>query len=63
MWAEKDDSRATLAHKECHYRCFLPDLAGFVILCCAGPGYQTEILDGARGKFKLHFVDCGRRKF
>ncbi len=31
------------SHKVAHYRCFLPDLAGFVILCCAGPGYQTEI--------------------
>jgi hypothetical protein len=27
-----------------YYRCFLPDLTGFVTLCCAGPGYQlTEI--------------------
>ena len=38
------------AHKEGHYRCFLPDLAGFVILCCAGPGYQTEIIDGREGR-------------
>ncbi len=31
------------AHKDHYYRCFLPDLAGFVRLCCAGPGYQTEM--------------------
>jgi len=31
------------AHKEGHYRCSLPDLAEFMILCCTGPGYQTEI--------------------
>jgi len=31
------------SHKGAHYRCFLPDLAGFVILCCTGPGYQAEI--------------------
>jgi hypothetical protein len=30
------------AHKEIRYRCFLPDLAGFTILCCAGPGYQSR---------------------
>ena len=29
-------------HKEVHCRCFLPDLAEFVILCCAGPGYQKS---------------------
>ena len=32
-----------VAHKEGHYRCSLPDLAEFMILCCTGPGYQTEI--------------------
>jgi len=32
-----------VAHKEGHYRCSLPDLAGFMILCCTGPGYQTRI--------------------
>jgi len=32
-----------VAHKEGHYRCFLPNLAGFMTLCCTGPGYQTGI--------------------
>jgi len=32
-----------VAHKEGHYRCFLPNLAGFMNRCCTGPGYQTGI--------------------
>ena len=40
----KKDSRAPCTHKEGHYRCFLPDLTGFAVLYCAGPGYHTEII-------------------
>jgi len=33
-----------VAHKEGHYRCSLPGLAGFMNRCCTGPGYQTGIV-------------------
>jgi len=39
---EKKIARLPCAHKEVHYRCFLPDLTGFVILYCTGPGYHTD---------------------
>ena len=39
-----------VAHKEGHYRCSLPDLAGFMILCCTGPGYQNRNLELERKK-------------
>lgn len=41
-------------HEECRYRCFLPDLAEFAILRCAGPGYQTVIGDGGEGEIRTH---------
>ena len=43
------------AHKKCRYRCFLPDLAGFAIPCCTGPGYQsrTQYL-GGEGEIRTH---------
>jgi hypothetical protein len=40
---EKMIAEHPVAHKEGHYRCSLPDLAEFMILCCTGPGYQTGI--------------------
>ena len=40
--AEKKIARLPCAHKEIHCRCFLPDLTGFVILYCTGPGYHTD---------------------
>ncbi len=48
------------AHKEIHYRCFLPDLAEFVILCCTGPGYQTEIMMAERVRFELTVLSYTR---
>ncbi len=41
------------AHKECHYRCFLPDLAEFVILCCADPAIKPKSIMAERGRFEL----------
>jgi len=40
---KKDDSRDPVTHSGGHYRCFLPDLAEFMILNCTGPDYQNEI--------------------
>ena len=37
---KKNDSRAPCTHRGGHCRCFLPDLAEFMIRCCIGPGYQ-----------------------
>lgn len=40
------------AHGEIRYRCFLPDLAGFAILRCTGPGYQNQTM-AERVRFEL----------
>src|SRR3989304_7547141 len=34
-------ARLAAAHIGNCCRCFLPDLTGFTILCCTGPGYQS----------------------
>ncbi len=41
-------------HKECRYRCFLPDLAGFAIPCCAGPAIKVELNIGGEGEIRTH---------
>ncbi len=38
------------AHEECHYRCFLPDLAEFVILHCADPAIKPKSYIWRRGR-------------
>ena len=65
---KKRIARHPHAHKECHYRCFLPDLTGFVILYCTGPGYHTDDhvavkreklpLVTARGRIRLIGQNC-----
>ncbi len=38
-----DSGQETLRHPELStYRCFLPDLTGFIALCRAGPGLQRR---------------------
>lgn len=39
---KNEKSRVTCTHIKTRYRCFLPDLAGFTILCCAGPGITSN---------------------
>ena len=41
------------AHKEGHYRCFLPDLAEFVILRCADPAITPKSYMAERERFEL----------
>ncbi len=37
-------NQATQRHTEgTTYRCFLPDLTGFIVLCCAGPNCQHHL--------------------
>lgn len=56
---EKNDSQAPPRHtKVVHYRCFLPDLTGFMSLCCAGPGYHTRIHE----KVPCYVVENWRRR-
>jgi len=56
-----------VAHKEGHYRCSLPGLAGFMNRCCTGPGYQTGNIQEkpdrktAANKLPAHFLKW--RKF
>ena len=48
------DSRVTAAHEGIRYRCFLPDLAGFTILRCAGPAIKVELyIMAERERFEL----------
>ena len=61
---EKRIARHPCAHKEGHYRCFLPDLTEFVILYCPGPGYHTDdhvVMEERRlrwvGMFRQMFPD------
>jgi hypothetical protein len=57
----KNDSRVTNTHKECRYRCFLPDLAEFAILCCAGPAIKVELYRLAeRVRFELTVLSYTR---
>jgi len=40
-----DSDQATPRHtKGLTYRCFLPDLAGFISLCCARPNPQHHLI-------------------
>jgi len=41
--SEGDSSQEPLRHPEsATYRCFLPDLTGFIALCCTGPSLQRH---------------------
>jgi hypothetical protein len=48
------------AHRTGRYRCFLPDLAGFAMFCCTGPGYQDRILLAERVRFELTVLSYTR---
>ncbi len=49
-----------VAHNEGHYRCFLPNLAGFMNRCCTGPGYQTGIHGICVGQKERNFFNSNQ---
>jgi len=63
-----DSSQVSLRHpEESSYRCFLPDLTGFVALCRAGPNHQRHSIETGSARLALEagfgpaVADCGYR--
>ncbi len=54
--AQKKGPSKPAAHSVSAYRCFLPDLAGFTVLSCAGPG-PDSVFNNAVVRFRLMILE------